>query len=120
MICGQMYMAAHKYGARAAVCRAGHRHASRKEARRCDDLHLLAAVGEITQLRIAPQYGFCVNGVPRKYCGSNRRLKYVADFSYINRSGGYIVEDVKGVKTPAYKIKKALMKALNGIDVFET
>jgi hypothetical protein len=46
---------------------------------------------------------------------------YIADLVYW-RTGKpkEIVEDVKGVRTPEYKIKKKLMKAIYGIDIFET
>lgn len=45
--------------------------------------------------------------------------KYKADFSYINAAGEYVVEDVKGMKTDMYKLKRHLVKELHGIEVIE-
>lgn len=45
--------------------------------------------------------------------------KYIADFVY-ERDGVQVVEDVKGVKTPVYRLKKKLMKAIHGIEVLES
>ena len=52
-----------------------------------------------------------VNG--KKVC------KYTADFRYTTPSGE-IIEDVKGVKTTVYRIKKKLVEALFGIEITET
>ena len=45
--------------------------------------------------------------------------KYRADFVY-QELGKRIVEDVKGVRTDVYKIKKKLMKIILGIEILET
>lgn len=45
-------------------------------------------------------------------------LRYVADFLY-HKDGKRIVEDVKGVQTAAYRIKKHLMMAVHGVEVIE-
>lgn len=45
-------------------------------------------------------------------------VKYVADFVYKNR-GLVVVEDVKGFKTPVYKLKKKLMRSVLGIEIKE-
>lgn len=37
---------------------------------------------------------------------------YVADFVYTDHDGRPVVEDVKGVKTDVYKIKKALFEVI--------
>lgn len=48
-------------------------------------------------------------------------LRYTADFTYtVAATGLAVVEDKKGVKTTAYRIKRHLMKALLGIDVVES
>jgi Protein of unknown function (DUF1064) len=44
---------------------------------------------------------------------------YIADFSY-REKGIFTVEDSKGMPTPAYVIKKKLLKAVHGIAVKET
>lgn len=45
-------------------------------------------------------------------------VKYVADFVY-KENGKTIVEDVKGFKTPEYRIKKKLMLFIHGIKIKE-
>jgi Protein of unknown function (DUF1064) len=44
---------------------------------------------------------------------------YVADFSY-EQAGTMVVEDRKGIRTPAYRLKRRLMRALYGIDILES
>ena len=45
-------------------------------------------------------------------------FKYYADFEYYENDE-YIVEDVKGVKTPVYKLKKKLIEAQYKIRITE-
>lgn len=45
--------------------------------------------------------------------------KYVADFVY-TKNGQQIVEDVKGVKTHIYTLKRHLMMSVHGIQICET
>jgi len=45
--------------------------------------------------------------------------KYVADFTYYDKQGNYIVEDTKGFKTADYKRKKKWMKSVHGIEIKE-
>ena len=86
---------------------------SKKEAARYQELKLLEQAGKITRLEIHPEYYLWVN--------SMQVCKYIADFRYIDcEVGGQVVEDVKGVKTAVYRLKKKLMKAIYGIEVFET
>ena len=66
----------------------------------------------IDQLELQPRFDLVVNGI--KIC------TYVADFRYLDPTTmTYIVEDVKGVKTPAYRLKKKLMRAIHGIEITE-
>ena len=53
-----------------------------------------------------------------KQCGE-RQCTYIADFTYYDSNGNYIVEDVKGVRTEVYKIKKKLMLYIHGIKIKE-
>lgn len=84
---------------------------SKKEAKRAFALHHAEKNGVISDLREQVVYKFEFNGL--LIC------KYKADFVYI-RDGIEVVEDVKGVRTDVYKLKKKLMKAFHGIDIFET
>lgn len=47
-----------------------------------------------------------------------RGVSYIADFAY-HRDGELVVEDVKGVRTPEYIIKRKLMLARHGIKIRE-
>jgi hypothetical protein len=44
---------------------------------------------------------------------------YYADFVYKDSNGNTVVEDAKGMKTEAYKIKKKLMLYRHGIRIVE-
>lgn len=48
-----------------------------------------------------------------------RRLCYVADFVYTDKNDNVIVEDVKGMRTHEYIIKRKLMLYLKGIRIKE-
>lgn len=86
---------------------------SKKEALRYQDLKLLEKAGEINKLKLQPRYDFKINDVNIGF--------YKGDFLYLdNRTGAWITEDCKGFKTPTYKLKKKLVKALYGIDIYET
>ena len=84
---------------------------SRAEAARYQELRLLERAGEIADLILQPAYPLVVNGV--------RVGKYVGDFAYTERDGRRVLEDVKGVKTAVYQLKKRLMAALYGIVITE-
>ena len=99
-----------KYGAIKTVVD-GHIFDSKAEARRYQELRLMASAGEISDIELQPKYPLIVNG---KNCGF-----YKADFRY-KIAGVLVVEDVKGVKTPVYQLKKKLVKALYDIDIVET
>lgn len=100
----------------------GVRFASKKEAKRYGELRLLEKAGQIKKLQMQGRWGIVVNG--HKIC------TYVSDFEYqepddsVVPDGGSrfwrpVVEDVKGFKTPSYRLKKKLMKACYGIDIRE-
>jgi len=84
---------------------------SKAEARRYGELKLLLKCGTIADLELQPRYDFAVNGVKLGF--------YKADFRY-KIGNKLIIEDVKGMKTPIYNLKKKLMKAIHGIDILET
>jgi hypothetical protein len=85
---------------------------SKKEAARYNVLKILNNAGEIAYLELQPRYNIVIKSV--KICA------YVADFRYKDKYGNLYVEDVKGVKTSAYQIKKKLIKAIYNIDILET
>jgi hypothetical protein len=87
--------------------------ASKAEASAYCNRKLMQQSGMIGDLELQPAYDLVVNGV--------KVGRYIADFRYrLNTTGATIVEDVKGVRTPVYRLKKKLVKALYGIDILET
>ena len=90
----------------------GNTFASGKEGKRYLVLRQDEIDGTISGLELQPKFKFELCGV--KIC------TYIADFKYTTLQGDEIIEDVKGFKTDVYKLKKKLMKAFYGIEVFET
>lgn len=86
--------------------------ASKREARRYQDLLLLERAGEISDLRTQVRLPVVVNGM--QVC------VYVCDFWYLDKDGREVVEDVKGFASQVYRLKKKLVKAALGIDILET
>lgn len=89
--------------------------ASKKEAARYKELKLLEKAGKIKDLVLQFSYPLEINGT--LIC------RYRADFIYLTPATfghSRVVEDCKGFKTPIYKLKKKLMKAIYGIDILET
>lgn len=90
----------------------GRRYDSAKEARHATLLHALARDGLIRDLREQVTYRLEVNGV--LVC------RYRADFVYVDAVDGRVrIVDVKGVRTPEYKLKAKLMRAIHGITIEE-
>jgi len=84
---------------------------SKREANRYSELKMMEKAGIINSLKLQPEFKCVVNG--KKVC------TYKADFEYLmvddigpqGQIGYYIVEDVKGFKTPVYRLKKKLVEA---------
>lgn len=106
----------HKYGAKRTTVD-GITFASQKEARRYQELKLLEKAGAILTLGLQPSFKLKVAGRH----GILRDIgEYVADFSYTDvRTEQYVVEDVKGFKTPLYRWKKKHVEAQYGIQIRE-
>ena len=83
---------------------------SLKEAKRYRDLKLLEKAKSISCLTLQPRYDMMINNI---FCGF-----YKADFSYIE-NGVMVIEDVKGMRTPVYRIKKKIIEALYTITINE-
>ena len=93
--------------------REGRTVASSAEARRLAELRLWERAGRISNLELQPRFFLDVNC---RRCG-----EYVADFQYLdNVKGHLVVEDVKGVRTAVFKLKRALVEAIYGIRILET
>ncbi|MDH4746666.1 DUF1064 domain-containing protein [Sphingomonas sp. CBMAI 2297] len=100
----------HKYQATKADCGRGHAHPSKKEARRCAQLHLEQRSGLISELEIGPRYYFEVNGRLLIHDGG-RRACYTPDFRYRKADGRLVVEDSKGMRVRDWPLRKALFRA---------
>jgi hypothetical protein len=102
----------HKYGAKA-VQLGTERFASKREAKRWTELQLLERAGEITNLKRQVKIALLGEFHPIR-TPTGRNMMYVADFVYWdNRLGAEVIEDSKGFATPEYKIKRAILKAMN-------
>jgi hypothetical protein len=90
----------------------GHTFDSKREAVRYGELKILQDSGRIAGLKIHPHFPIAVDG--QAVCC------YVADFAYDDlEKDCYTVEDVKGVKTAVYLLKKKLVKAKYGMQIQE-
>lgn len=95
----------HKYNAKKTVVD-GITFDSKAEAARYCELKLLERQGIIKDLRLQPRFRL-QDGFTASDGKKIRPLDYVADFAYTD-GAKKVVEDVKGVQTDAYKIKKKL------------
>lgn len=106
-------MSQHKYRAKP-VTVDGHRFPSKAEARRYGQLQLLVRAGKITDLRLQPR--FVLQEKFRHEGRILRAITYTADFAY-RENGIEIVEDVKGIETPVFRLKwKLFLARFRGID----
>jgi len=79
---------------------------SRKESERYRELSFMLQAGQISGLETQPKF-LIIEGV--KWGKKKLSHKhYIADFRYTRSDGVTIIEDVKGVKTPVYRLKKQL------------
>lgn len=121
-----------KYGSRK-VTKDGNVFDSVREYNRWTELKLLERAGQIQNLErqvkyvlIPAQRDFCNEIYTKgrnKGCFKPGKLlekecSYIADFVYI-QDGKLVVEDTKGFRTEAYKIKRKLMLHVHGIRIKE-
>jgi hypothetical protein len=78
---------------------------SKAEATRYAELKMLLRAGQIQKLELQPRFPL----IPAQ--AEERSLSYVADFAY-EVDGHRIVEDVKGMRTDVYKLKRKLFRAM--------
>jgi hypothetical protein len=126
--CGKTFASQNKYGAQKCQVN-GEVFDSRKEAMRWQELRILEQAGHIANLRRQVKYVLIPaqkettvevrkKGAKRVERVVERECAYVADFVY-EEDGETVVEDAKGVRTEAYKIKKKLMLYVHGIKIRE-
>lgn len=117
-----------KYGNRR-VFRNGQWFDSEHEADRYSQLFMLQKAGQIFDLQTQVPFELIPTQREPDTVGKRGGVKigkciekacvYYADFVYIDKDGNKVVEDAKGVKTEAYKIKKKLMLYRHGIRIQE-
>lgn len=110
----------HKYNAQRTTLD-GYTFASKAEAKRYAELKLLEKAGEISELELQPKFPLFVRTPDMKFV---KVCVYKADFRYRLLSDGWpgngrVTEDVKGVRTETYKLKKKMVEAQYGIQITE-
>lgn len=88
-------------------------HASKLEAKRCDQLHLMQKSGVIRDLEAHPQPAISLIVNEMLVC------QLIPDFRYVDEKGETVYEDTKGFATSEWKLKKKLAFALYRIDIKE-
>lgn len=83
---------------------------SRAEAIRYCALKVLFRAGHICNLEVQPEFNFKLDG--------KKIFTYRADFAYFD-GDKRVVEDVKGVKTAVYRLKKKLIESQFKIKISE-
>lgn len=81
---------------------------SRAEAKRYGELYLLQVGGHITNLKLQPSF-VLIDAFVDNTGEKENKVTYKADFMY-DMNGQTIVEDVKGVITREYRVKRKLFK----------
>lgn len=105
-----------KYGNRITIVD-GQAFDSAKEARRYSELRLMQRAGLITDLQRQVPFEL-LPAQQRNGKTIERPVKYVADFVY-RENGEEVVEDVKGVRTKEYILKRKLLLWQFGIQIRE-
>ncbi len=91
---------------------------SKKEFDRYGVLRLLQRGGQIANLR--RQVKFVLIPAKKGEYRNERECAYIADFVYETPDGKLVVEDVKGMRTKEYIVKRKLMLAKYDISIKET
>lgn len=127
-------MGINKYGAKKITAPDGQVFDSNREYHRWCILKLMERGGKISNLKRQVTFELIPTqretstevykagpqkGLPKPGAVIEKACQYVADFTYY-QDGKYIVEDAKGCKTEAYKIKKKLMLYVHGIRIKES
>lgn len=77
------------------------------ESKRYKELALLEKAKKISNLQLQPK--FLLQKSFRKNGKTYRKIEYIADFMYLE-NGQVIVEDVKGMETEVFKLKRKLFE----------
>ena len=107
-----------KYGNMKVTTAEGLTFDSRAEYRRWCELNVLLRAHEITDLKRQVPFDL----VPAQVSPDGTKLRpvaYVADFTYCDKDGKFVVEDPQGASTAEWVIKKKLMLHVHNIWVRE-
>lgn len=97
---------------------------SAKEWRRNQELETLQRAGEISELNrqvpftLMPSYTIA-DETTRQGFKTVREIRYIADFTYRLKDGTRIIEDVKGMQTDVFKLKRKLLERKIALGVIE-
>lgn len=97
---------------------------SAKEWRRNQELEALQRAGEISELNrqvpfvLMSSYTIA-DETTRQGFRTVREIRYIADFTYRLKNGTRIIEDVKGMQTDVFKIKRKLLERKIALGVIE-
>lgn len=83
---------------------------SKKEGRRYKELLILQKAGVISDLVLQPKFPFVM--------GNKKMFTYIADFMY-KCQGKEVIEDVKGVRTDVYRLKKKIIEQQFKVEIRE-
>ncbi|WP_448191883.1 DUF1064 domain-containing protein [Azospirillum sp. sgz301742] len=102
----------------------GHKFPSVRERDRYLHLKILERAGRIERLTLQPRFPVVIDNehvyLSPPGTRGRRPLTYVADFSYFDRlTDKRVIEDVKGVRTKEFLIKRALAEAVYKIKITE-
>lgn len=92
---------------------------SKKEAERYQELCFLQKQGVIKNLQTQVKFVLIPAQRDKNNKVVERECSYIADFVYYLH-GQRIVEDVKGMRTEVYKIKRKMMRYFHNIEITET
>lgn len=102
---------------------------SKKEMQRFVELRYMEQAGLISDLKRQVKFVLIPaqrepdtvgkRGGVKKGKTIEKEVSYIADFTYTDKEGRFIVEDVKGVKTPEYVIKRKMMLYFHKIRIQE-
>lgn len=107
----------HKYGAKRATV-GDEKFSSKREAKRWIELQLLQRSGEIRDLRRQVKFAL-IGSKDMIRTPTGRVASYIADFVYFDcRTNAEVIEDSKGLPTPEYKLKRAILAA-QGVTIVE-
>ena len=97
---------------------------SAKEWRRNQELETLQRAGEISELNrqvpftLMPSFAIADKKTKQGF-RTIREIRYIADFTYRLKNGKRIIEDVKGMQTDVFKIKRKLLERKIALGVIE-